>query len=257
MNSKKLLSAAMAGAISMSLAVPAFAAASTTTITGTYAAPVIDVTVPKSAAAVINPYKLDYKFNLDAEGKVVKPGSDGQLPDGTTTITVKNSAIATQPMLLINYGDTKLDVKAVATGTVKTGSDMKFSAEAKEDDTVKNVKVTVDAMEATGLGAKWTEEAGISLEDTATAWKDLWADGATILSSKAIGDKTTTADPVIATLAAATVDEDSGARTLTDASIAAVRLGGIVAKNPKAEWTTKDGFTVSIAWTFEVNTDAD
>lgn len=50
----RILSGAMAGALALSLAVPAFASNSTD-ITGTYQAVTIDVTVPTSGTAQINP----------------------------------------------------------------------------------------------------------------------------------------------------------------------------------------------------------
>lgn len=58
MKSKKLLSLGLSLVMSLSLAVPAFAAANnsnTTEISGTYKDVVIDVDVPATGAAFINP----------------------------------------------------------------------------------------------------------------------------------------------------------------------------------------------------------
>lgn len=63
MKLKKILSMGMAVAMTAALAVPAFAAdadapQNVTEITGTYTETVIDVVVPATASAVINPYGL-------------------------------------------------------------------------------------------------------------------------------------------------------------------------------------------------------
>ena len=58
MNMKRFASTVMAGALTMSLAVPAFAADSQTVITATYAETALDVVVPANTNATINPYGL-------------------------------------------------------------------------------------------------------------------------------------------------------------------------------------------------------
>lgn len=66
MTMKKIVSAAMALAMTASLAIPAFAAASNTTeITGTTEAPIINVTIPATGAVTVNPYKMEVTVGSD------------------------------------------------------------------------------------------------------------------------------------------------------------------------------------------------
>lgn len=68
MSMKKIVSAAMALAMTASLAVPAFASTTpntTTDVTGTTQAPTIAVTVPATGTVTVNPYKMEVTVGSD------------------------------------------------------------------------------------------------------------------------------------------------------------------------------------------------
>ena len=85
----RILSGAMAGVLAMSLAVPAFAAdaeapKNQTVITGAYTETVIDVVVPGTVDAVINPYGLGTTVTKSDGTKIAVTG---QVITPTQTIT--------------------------------------------------------------------------------------------------------------------------------------------------------------------------
>ena len=104
MKFKKFASLALAGVMTASLAVPAFA--SETEITGTYTAPDIAVEVTPSAAAFINPLGLDIEV--------------------ATGVTVSGRQIISAPMTIKNQSAMDLQVDASMTATINEGSDMRF-----------------------------------------------------------------------------------------------------------------------------------
>ena len=110
----RVLSGAMAGVLAMSLAVPAFAADNTTTVTGTYKAVTIDVTVPETGVAFINPYALEIEV----------PESEGS----TTNVRISGQQIVSAPMAIQNKTAMDLSVSATVTGEVDlTKTDMKLA----------------------------------------------------------------------------------------------------------------------------------
>ena len=108
----RILSGAMAGVLAMSLAVPAFAADNTTVVTGSYKAVTIDVTVPTTGTAFINPYGLDLDVDDGASG----------------TVTIKGQQIVSAPMAIKNESAMDLSVTATVTGEIDlTATDMKLA----------------------------------------------------------------------------------------------------------------------------------
>ncbi len=108
MKSKKLLSLGLSLVMSLSLAVPAFAAANTdntTEISGTYKDVVIDVVVPNTGVAFINPYGLDLQV----------PQAEG---DTTNNVTIKGQQIVSAPMAIMNKTAMDLSVSATVTGAI-------------------------------------------------------------------------------------------------------------------------------------------
>lgn len=106
MKSKKLLSLALALIMSLSLAVPALAAGdpNTTVISGSFEDVVIDVEVPATGTAFINPYGLDLKV----------PDGAG----GSDKVTIKGQQIVSAPMALKNKTAMDLNVSATVTGAI-------------------------------------------------------------------------------------------------------------------------------------------
>lgn len=244
----RIFSGLMAGILAVSLAVPAFASSNTSTnITATYVDIVIDVNVPTTGTAQVNPYGLPVKLD-DA---------------GTDKIT--GEQIVTKPLLLVNNSDSNLNVSASVTATA-TG-DLRFAAAAPTaSDTYKSAFVYLQ-MKSTALDNtnKATTDQVTANEDiqgldpTAVnpvfaGWKQDYAAATDLVLN---GTSAVTKDKM-ATLAAATVTTTGGNTVVTwnAGSVAAFRLAGKVNANPKDPWVVRDGFTAAIAFTFKPDTAA-
>lgn len=230
MKTKKLATLAMAGALCFSLAAPAFAGGTSTEITAKYSEIQIDVTVPATAKAVINPYSMPVSVKAD---------------DGTTEKGVLSTAgqVASDPMLLVNGTELNLLVGAsvtttssgveLATTAIKSTSTEKMAQvylEVKQDKTISTVK--------TGDEAIGGYEAGEVL-DAFNAW------------AASTYAKTNTNQVICSTDATTTgskmaVMGPSGAA----GNIVLARLGGTVAQNPDTAWADTDTVTVNVAWSF-------
>lgn len=245
---KRVLSCVMAGVLAVSMAVPAFATASpspapntSTNITGAYVDIVIDVNVPTTGEAQVNPYGLPVKLD----------------DDGTNKIT--GEQIVTKPLLLVNNSDSNLNVSASVTATAK--GDLRFAAAAPTaSDTYKSAFVYLQ-MKPTALKAanKANDGAdniqGLRPDDVNGVFENWKQDYAAAKDLVLNGTSAATKDKMV-TLAAATISTTGGTTTVTwnEGSIAAFRLAGKVNANPKEAWVTRDGFTAAIAFTFKPDT---
>ena len=234
----RILSGAMAGVLAMSLAVPAFAAGgtpapaatNTTEINGTYTPITIDVVVPANGAAQINPYGLP----ID----VAKSDS--------TKVSFENQKIMTQPTAAIkNKMKVDLAVKAAVTGAIKalpggsTATPMKFASEALTADvTAKSVFAYVQAKPSAQTGADDATLADALIDEYA-AWKQDYSADTDILVKENF-----------VTLKAATMDTNGAFTAFAKGSVAMIRVAGDVVASPREDWSTDDGFTVKIAYTF-------
>jgi len=233
---KKIMSMALAGALALSLSVPAFAGNSTK-ITGTYSEIPIEVTVPTTGTAQINPYGLAVKL------------------DDTSSIT--GSKIVTKPLAIVNKSEMKLDVNATVTGEVKgnfkfAAADAKFEGEGAlttnsalvflqmKASELKNADLDSAATAICGIdAAKLNAEVAGWTAATEPEAKDL------VVSTKA-----TSSEEAMITLTAANEDGE-----VQEGGIALFRLAGNVVANPKTAWAKSDGFTTTVAFTFTVNTE--
>ena len=237
---KRILSGVVAGALAVSMAVPAFASSNETTINGAYEEIVISVSVPQTGTAQINPYGLPVKLD-DA---------------GTNKIT--GEQIVTKPMLIINNSDSNLKVGASVTTTPK--GDLKLvDAAPAADSTAKSAFVYLQ-MKSTTLADGNKSSAAGNVQGLAAAdanpvfeaWKQAYnATTDLVLSGSRAVEK---ADMV--TLAASDVSVSGGTTTVTwqTGSIAAFRLAGQVTADPRDAWTTNDGFTAAVAFSFKPDT---
>lgn len=240
----RILSGAMAGVLAMSLAVPAFAAggtpapaaANTTEINGTYTPITIDVVVPANGAAQINPYGLPIDVTKTSGGKA----------------TFENQKIMTQPTAAIkNKMKVDLAVKAAVTGAIKalpggsTATPMKFASEALTADvTAKSVFAYVQAKPSAQTGADDATLADALIVEYA-AWEQDYDAAKDILVK--VGTET---KENFVTLKAATMDTNGAFTAFAKGSVAMIRVAGDVVASPKEAWSTDDGFTVKIAYTF-------
>ena len=114
MNTKRIVSTALSAAMALSLSVPAFAAGTKpnteTTISGKYEETIIDVVVPQTGNAFINPYGL---------------GTSATQSTGTK-VQIKGQ-IVTAPMYIVNNSGLDLDVGAVITPELGENATMKLA----------------------------------------------------------------------------------------------------------------------------------
>ena len=241
----RILSGAMAGVLAMSLAVPAFAAGgtpapatnTTTEIEGTYEPVTIDVVVPTDGEAQINPYGLPVIVEKSGGAKV----------------SFANQKILTQPTAAIkNKMNIALTVKAAVTGAItalptgSTATPMKFASEALTADvTAKSVFAYVQAKPSTSNGADG-DTINDKLIDEYAAWTQDYDAAKDILVK--VGTET---KENFVTLKAATMETDNTTfKEYAAGSVALIRVAGDVVASPKEAWSTDDGFTVTIAYTF-------
>lgn len=252
MKSKKLLSLGLSLVMSLSLAVPAFAAANTdntTEISGTYKDVVIDVVVPNTGKAFINPYGLDLKV----------PQAEGD----TTEVTITGQQIVSAPMALKNKTAMDLSVSATVTGaitpiTVPDGETaptlMKFATSTTKGSggnpdspdyvapaTGKSAFVYFQAKQATNTTGS---AADIATEYAAWGASAYNADTDVIVAAKAVAKEN------IMVLRASELNGDGTHKAFKAGSIGMFRLTGDCTSGAKANWTEKDKFTTTVAFTF-------
>lgn len=255
-NMKRFGSIVMAGAMALSLVVPAFAEAAAnpnqTVVDGGYVATPISVIVPATGSATINPYGLPVVVSAKADG---------------TAISIADQQITNVPMYIGNYGTTPLDVNASLLVKPEGGVSIKGSALAAADKG-KEMNVT---LEIAGLNDDAYKQS-IESEALVLALHEKFADDATWdglvaankLTAPAYTKGATTAPAAakssakLATLGAATVEGE--AITYGPKSIALFRLVGEMREEPeKTEsgnqvedpWTTEDGFEATIVFKFK------
>jgi hypothetical protein len=253
---KKLASLALAGVMTLSLAAPAFAATSSESttnrslkVTAAYQAVTINVVVPTTGTVVINPYALPVQIGTDPDGQPVKV----------------QQQIVTKPLAIKNQcTDVALDVNISAT-TSTTGS-MSLSATDIDDVStdqkteayiymeIASADSVVGAKDADALSdASIAKTYGEFSWPTFKAWTTTDTDGNGLVLKS--GTTAQTANAII-TLAKATPDESGAFSEYAAGSVAFVGFLGSCAQNPKTAWTTKDGLTCTIAFTFTPNTSA-
>lgn len=216
MNFKKIMSTALAGAMALSLSVPAFAAANSNTsleqntaITGTTQAPTIKITVPDTGAVVVNPYKMSVT------------------PDGGSTAVTDQIISATQ--FIENASDVAVKVSAQVTGTA--AGNLAFATASTQTKAVTTNSVFMYfEMVASDDGS--TEPTWATAYDSKSATQIL-------ISTKA----TKKADML--TLAAGT-----GTAAASAGGYAAFHLAGDAASTPTTAWAAADKADVAIAFTF-------
>lgn len=230
MTKKRFGATAMAGALALSMALPAYAGSTTppsykTTINGAYTAPTLNVTVPGTVTAVVNPYGLPF-----------------DLVDGEVTIKGDNAKISTgSAMLIENRSGSALKVGAKVKGTAK-GTGVAFSATTLTDgETDKKIYANFEAFNAPTLSeANFSDEATV-----ANLFKDLKTADAVLKVNVAATEAPATDSNGGLILREGLNDE------LQNGSVGVFRLNGNAAKKPTTDWAAGDGFTVEITFSFE------
>lgn len=212
MKFKKVVSAALAGAMALSMSATALAADPNVTgtdpvdveVTGTTQVPDIKVTIPTTASVVVNPYKL--------------------------AVTVESNEFTDQivsaPQFIKSESNTALDVTATVTGTAE-GSAVFATAPTQGGRAV-----------ATNSVFMYLEVLPTEDDSTAPEWAEAY--DKTSPSQLLVSTTAATSKTAMVTLAAGD----------TDASYAAFALRGDAADKPTTAWTAADKVSAAIAFTF-------
>lgn len=235
----RILSGAMAGVLAMSLAVPAFASGSTT-ITGGYQPTTIEVDVPTTGTAQINPYGITVDY-------VAKTDSDA-------AISIVGEQIVSQPMLLVNNSTMKLDVSASVVGEPK--GDFTFSATAPTAAETKKtgfvylqLKEDTTLVEAKKAGESDEAIQGFKKRDVAQLFAD-WAAPYNAAKDVVVGTTAASQTKIIKLTPKGTSGYVAG-------NVGLVRLAGKVVETPREDWARADGFTAVVSFTFKPDTSID
>lgn len=224
--SKKLLSMVLAGALAISASVSAFAVGKNTVITGEYQEIEIQVNVPTTGRALINPYKL--------------PLENVTLGNSTFAELNAGQQIFTAPMVVENQSKVDLDVTATLTGGAVNG--LTLSSEAIANDATNKSAFVYFQMAPT----QETTLAGVEANDYYDAAK--WSPYSTrnCLVLQANRETKFETETVLATIKGV----DPTAMTPVAGSLAMFRLTGSCVKAPTTPWATTDSFTATVAFTF-------
>lgn len=162
MKMKKLMSAALAGALALSLSVPAFAADTTVGMDGLSEGAIVEVTgktetatvrilVPATGDIILNPYKLD----VDVDGSPVQ------------------TQIISSTQYIVNESNLPVKVSTKVTGTIE-GADFSATTAVAEKTKKVNLKFGIAATSAKDTEpGSFTEKA---LAKTETAFDDITMD---------------------------------------------------------------------------------
>lgn len=234
MKGKKLLSLALSGILAASLAVPAFA--TSTNIEGSYEDITIAVLVPQAGTAQINPYGLPVKLT-------------------TAGSSITGEQIVTRPLAIANQSEVDLAVSATVTASIK--GDLKFiEAAPLADDTSKSAFVYLqmkqeNTLVETTLATDKKSFAAATIDPLAAAWKQAYdADKDLVLNARDTG----ASKENMVFLKKAT--DNGGTMEISAGGAAMFRLSGAVVASPREAWTTADGFTSTVAFTFKPDTTA-
>lgn len=225
LNKKRVASAALAGALALSMAAPAFASQSV--ITGNYKEIRLAVTVPTTGKAVINPYGLPIALsethNISGQG-------------------ISNAA----PLTVQNRSAVPLNVNVSITSAPLADSTFTFETSGAIGNTEKGNKglVKFEMFRALGL-----TEATLADED-ALIGGFAALDSADALPANGVQLKGVAGTPDEATNIL-TLREGDAEGNLQAGGAAYFRLTGEAVKAPATPWTAADGFTATIAFTFE------
>lgn len=251
MKCKKISALVLTGAMTLALAAPAYAAdANTTEISGAYKAITIDVSVPTTGSAIINPYSMPVKAVADDT-------SHTELTEVTTA-----GKIATNPLVIYNKTTINLSVGATVTAEVPSTSGIEMVDVAVKDTvTDKQAQVYLEAVRDTSL--KNTD-----IVDPADATSICGLNGANVIKAFNKWESTTynksaknqigvmpgeerSKEGIAILSAGKTTGSGSTAVTKPEpGSFALVRLAGTVAKKPDNKWAATDTFKVNVAFTF-------
>jgi hypothetical protein len=186
----------------------------TTKVTGTCSVPsvTIDVVVPSSEKTYINPTQASVKLND----------------------TISNAQIVTETGYIENRSSVPISVSASVSATVKSGSTMKLVTTSTKDST-STAKQAFVFFQMQPTDASYEGPSTLTWDTTYDADKHILVTTSTKSKTEFL-----------------TLDKyDPDAENDTAKRFGAFLLSGDCVVLPKDEWTTKDGFTANIAFTFK------
>lgn len=247
MKCKKLITMALAGAMTLSMAVPSMAAGTETKISGSYQPITIDVILMPTGKAQINPYGMPVKaYDTGATPAIIQnSGADMTL----------NTAgkIATQPLVMYNKTTSELNVGATVSAANVTGLELvttniaasatdkqaQIYLETKQDMTL----VNGDVGTGTNVATKVAGVDGVKVVNAFNSWATTTYDK-TNPSQVLVNPDEPTTKKGIATLAAAT------STGVSSGGFVLYRLGGNCTEEPETPWSTSDKFDINVAFSF-------
>ncbi len=245
MKCKRLISMGLATVMAMALGVPALAA--NTVITGTYQEIKIDVAIPTTGTAVINPYNMPVKAmsGTDEVGALTTAGK-----------------IATQPLIGISTCEVALDVGATVVGAPK--GNMMLASEDISEETTNSAVIYLECKQDRTLYASDVTTnttlkpiSGIAGDSAVNAFNQ-WATS-TYNFATDVTAETDNKDKVLVTETENTKQglctifkgtEISGTMKPQQGSFLLARLGGDVVQNPSEAWSNRDSVAVTVSFTF-------
>jgi hypothetical protein len=276
LNSKKIASLVLALAMTTTLAVPAFADGDTdagekkeetsstakeyaTQVDATYQDITIDVTVPTTGTAVINPYGLPYALKDSKSAEIGK---------------VSGQQIVTQPLYISNNStDVAFDVNATVTTTTSKDLTLATKTTSGTKSTSKEAFVYLEMEPSTFTGTK--VDADTIAKECLDADEELWqtysasASNFLILTTAEGGASSKAAMATLAAKTTQNVKDEKGAVqyesdgktpktevVYADGSVAVFRLAGDCVTAPSTAWSTSDTFSAKIVFTFTPNSEA-
>ncbi len=235
----RVLSGALAGALAVTMAVPAFAAANSTEITATYEEPTISVVVPQSGTAMINPYGMPVVLN----------------PNETTAankVSVVGAQIVTMPLAITNSSE--VDLKVSAQVTAEATGDLRIAtSKPSSSDTTKSAYVYLQMTNSELDDSAQSSTAGSNIGGVDTTKL------ATAIAAWDQRAYTSSTDLLLSGTAAATKndmlvlkasDTSGSAPKAQVGSIGLFRLAGQVVTSPRDAWAETDGFNATVAFSF-------
>jgi len=233
MKLKRILSAALAGAMSMTLVGSALAAESKTEITATYKEAEIAVTVPGTIDAFINPYGVDVNYDASDDSKVLS---------GFQSLS--------KPECIYNKSAMNLSVSASVTGEVTGPADatkaMKFATASTDGASITTKSAYVVFQMKVDNTLKDFETADA---DTVATQAQAWAadDNDSSIGEVIVKAGETVGEDLIILNAG---KEVSNKMQVAEGGAALIRLNGDCVTAPKIGWTTDDTFKVTVVYTF-------
>lgn len=244
MNMKRFGSVVMAGALALSLTVPAFAGSTqpdhSTVITGGYTEIPIAVTVPTTGTANINPYGLPVTLTKSND----------------STVNIVGQQITHEVLAVRNNGDVALDMDVKSFQVLPKG-EVSVAATADADKQIKVELQVAGLNDAKYALAPDNDSLGDALID-AFAADSTWTGAKSVAAPTASANATSVTTPgtiaKAAALGAATV-ADGAVTAYGNSSIALFRLKGTLAADPKTgttenPWEAADGFVATVVFKF-------